>query len=1059
MSTILVLSPTLQDAEFFQTTVAAIQAECRVLLCPTQEAFKKDFQAWQPDLILFNVDDPQFVLKDMIAWLSRQQITVPLICYASRGEIDIIVDCLRAGAVDFVLCSDEERLKVVLQRELAQPTKPIYRQIVNHQKRVADLSSRLESLLQAIPDPVYFKDLEGRYQIFNRAFAELVGRTAEEIKGKTDSELLPAELAAACQQSDAETYRTNQLYSSEEVFQDSEGKRHYFDTKKVPLIDPDGRVVGITGISREITAQKQVADNLIRTHHIYQKAIETARGIPYLRNFRTDSYDFIGSNCQELFGIPAAELTPARLRTLALKVEPKVDLSPPEGVSYEQLLRTGKIEYYRADVKIKTPAGKIRWFSDHAIPIAAEPGEQIWGCLGILQDITSLKQAEIVNNLTQQIARAANQVISLYDLIDAIKETLSEIIDTTNFFMALYDADTDTLSLPYFVDEKDHFDRFPAGKTLTAWMIHHRKPLLLQAPEILQMHASGEIELIGTIPQCWLGIPLIIGDLPVAAIVIQNYQDPSAFNEDDLQFLTLLSEPIGLWLLITKNALQAQVCAERFQSIFRFSPIGIALYDTHGELIEANRMFLRTLGIGDYRSAHNWRLFDSFALSSDDQQRLAAREMVTYEWKINFDELNQISKLRSGRTGQATLTVTITPIHTEHSVYNYLLQIVDITERKHLEEERIKSEKMDSLAILTRGIAHDFNNILTAVIGNISLAKMFATNDQRITERLTEAEKASLRARDLVQRLMAFTQGGVLEKQVTDIGHLIQEVVAFAISGSKTKCKTTIAAGLWSCEVDRSQLFQAFNHLIINADQAMPQGGTLTISAYNLPVQPGQIAGLPAGNYVKIIFQDEGIGIPAEFLSKIFDPYFSTKRLGSGLGLTTALAIIKNHRGHITVQSTPNVGTTFTVYLPASVAPHQALPLPSDKLPRGNAKVLLMDDDLAVAAVSKRMLEVLNFTVDIASTSNEAIHKFQVNKKAKQPYQLVILDMTIPGGMGGKEVLKQLRKIDPNVTAIVTTGYNADPIFDNYAQWGFKGALQKPFQLTELAAFLNQLGF
>ncbi len=919
------------------------------------------------------------------------------------------------------------------------------------------INQRLEILLQTIPDPVYFKDTEGRYLLFNQAFEQLVGLPTDAITGKTDSELLPPALAVKCRESDEIVATSRQLTSSEEFYTDNDGNPHYYETKKVPLLDKNGNFVGIVGISRDITERKLADEKLRQIQQIYQRAIENARGVPYILNYDKKQYDFMGSGCAAIFDISPEELSYTKLREMTREVNLNIPNPPIDEFEYEKLILDGKIDHYNADVKLLTKEGKIRWFSDSAVPLVDEKTGKVWGCLGILQDITERKRTETLQKVLHQIANAVNQTSNLFELIDAIRSALNLMIDTTNFFVALYDEKSNTLTLPYFVDQKDKFEVFPAGKTLTAYMINHQKPLLLQEDKIRELHAAGEIDLIGNVPQVWMGVPIKIGEKVIGALVVQNYTNPNAYTLEDLTMLQFVSGQIGVSIDRKRSEIQIRVNEERFYSIFKDSPIGIALYNTQGELLEANRLFLNLLGIPEYPIAYSYNLYTDFGLNNDLKASLARHEIVHYEWQLDFDKMKSTSRHPLTRSGLANLYLTIAPVYTEQSVYNYLVQILDITDRKRLEEEHIKREKLDSIGVMATGIAHDFNNILTAILGNISLAKMYAADEKSVSERLNEAEKASLRARDLVQRLMTFTRSSLPEKKVTSLTSLLREAVSFSLVGTKTRCIFDIVPDLWAAELDEAQIIQVFNNIIINADQAMPDGGTLRISARNFVATADNSLNLTPGNYVCIAFQDEGIGIPPEFLSKIFDPYFSTKRIGSGLGLATAYSIVKKHGGRIIVHSVLNEGATFTVYLPAigeAVAVTPESPAPQFTY---QGRILLMDDDIAVATVARQMLESLGYSVEVVSNGKVAIAEYQESLKAQNPYKIVILDLTVPGGMGGKETIKHLLEIDPSVVAVVTSGYSADPILTNYEVYGFKGALIKPFQLSELTAVLNKL--
>ena len=381
----------------------------------------------------------------------------------------------------------------------------------------------------------------------------------------------------------------------------------------------------------------------------------------------------------------------------------------------------------------------------------------------------------------------------------------------------------------------------------------------------------------------------------------------------------------------------------------------------------------------------------------------------------------------------------------------------DITEHKRMEKEVLRAQKLESLGILAGGLAHDFNNLLTGILGNITVARMYLDFPDKAKERLEQAEEASIRARDLTQQLLTFSKGGAPIKKITSIGELIRESSGFALRGSNVKCLYNIPDDLWSLEVDEGQMNQVINNLIINADQSMPEGGTIHVSCKNVFIRAEDAVALKEGEYVKISIKDEGTGIPEEHLQRIFDPYFSTKQKGSGLGLASVYSIVKRHHGLITVESRMGAGTTFHIYLPAS---HKEIvgEGAAEKAPlTGKGRILIMDDEEIVREVAGEMLRSLGYEAEITRDGEETIALYQESQRSDHPFNAVILDLTIPGGMGGKEVIRRLHKIDPGVNAIVSSGYSSDPIMSRYGEYGFKGVVSKPYSIQELNKTLHEV--
>jgi len=380
----------------------------------------------------------------------------------------------------------------------------------------------------------------------------------------------------------------------------------------------------------------------------------------------------------------------------------------------------------------------------------------------------------------------------------------------------------------------------------------------------------------------------------------------------------------------------------------------------------------------------------------------------------------------------------------------------DITERKQLEEQFLQAQKMEAVGTLAGGIAHDFNNILTAILGNIGLAMLDGKIGPKGQDRLIKAEQACLRAQALSQQLLTFAKGGTPVKKLFSVEEFLSESLAFTCVGSPVRCETTFPQNLWSIEADIGQIGQVFQNITINALQAMPTGGTIKVWAENLTIGTDSDLPLSAGKYIKVSVRDQGMGIPTKHLPRIFDPYFTTKQKGSGLGLASAYAIVKKHHGHIAVESKPEVGTTFHIYLPA--VERQAIPQPEEDrgLPMGKGKILVMDDDEMVREVLGGMLASLGYEPEFAKDGNEAIEMSVRAQGSGLPFAAAILDLTVPGGMGGKETIARLLEIAPQIKAVVSSGYSDDPIMADFQKYGFNGVISKPYKISELWKVLNK---
>ena len=376
--------------------------------------------------------------------------------------------------------------------------------------------------------------------------------------------------------------------------------------------------------------------------------------------------------------------------------------------------------------------------------------------------------------------------------------------------------------------------------------------------------------------------------------------------------------------------------------------------------------------------------------------------------------------------------------------------------------------QLESIAALSGGIAHDYNNLLTAIMGNISLALAHVESDARLSDLLEQALAASRTAKTLTSRLITFSKGGQPTKKPTDIIRLVENTAAFSLSGSNIRCRLGPSSGIWAAYTDPQQISQAIHNLMINAAESMPSGGTVSIDVENLTVKrPTSI--LAPGRYIDIAIKDQGVGIPAEHIEKIFDPYFSTKTKGTvkgtGLGLSISHSIISNHGGELTVCSRLGVGTTFHVLLPASETNSDVVePVCAPKRPpepkkpiSGQGKILVMDDEAMIRELTGNMLGHLGYDADFAEAGQEAVKKYQAAMDECDPYDAVILDLTIKGGMGGQETIKKLQEIDPTVKAIVSSGYSDSPVIANHEQYGFYDVVAKPYEMVEFSQKLYRV--
>ena len=494
---------------------------------------------------------------------------------------------------------------------------------------------------------------------------------------------------------------------------------------------------------------------------------------------------------------------------------------------------------------------------------------------------------------------------------------------------------------------------------------------------------------------------------------------------------------------------------QRFRHIAEISPFPIAILETDGRYIFVNKRFIEVFGytVEEIPTGKAW-----FRLAFPDPQY---RKGAISDWLSDLEKSRTfevrpreyIVRCKDGKFRD----ILFRPITIEGG--KQFITYEDLTELRQIEQERLRLAKLESVGILAGGIAHDFNNLLTAIVGNISLAKIDPTRSDKVIARLEEAEKAAARAKDLTLQLLTFSKGGAPVKKAMFLQGMIQETCGLILSGSKSRCELDIVPDLWPAEVDEGQISQVITNVLINADQAMPTGGTIKLRAVNRTLEAGHSLPLEPGRYIRIAIGDEGVGIGSEHLPRVFDPYFTTKQGGSGLGLATVHSVVSKHGGYVTATSEIGHGTTIIIYLPVARGQVDGLAglADSEALTKGKGKILVMDDEEMIRDLAGAILTHLGYDAEFAENGEQAIAQYEKAKATDKPFDAVLMDLTIRGGMGGQEAVAILRSMDPTVRAIVSSGYSHDPVMAEYRNYGFVGVLSKPYQIEELSEVLQRV--
>ena len=492
---------------------------------------------------------------------------------------------------------------------------------------------------------------------------------------------------------------------------------------------------------------------------------------------------------------------------------------------------------------------------------------------------------------------------------------------------------------------------------------------------------------------------------------------------------------------------------ERLRDLAESLPLTIFETDTEGRITYINRAGLDVFGYLQQDIDAGVNIIQ--VVSPDDRAR--ARELISLRFTGEQPGYREYIGLRKDGT-TFPISIVSNPILRDKSAAGLRGIVSDISERKKTEEQSLKVQKLESIGILAGGIAHDFNNLLQGVFGYISLARLNIEQQTKCLAALEQADIALHMSVTLTNQLLTFSKGGKPVKEQIDLLPIIDNAAKFALSGSRSDYSVVADDGLWQVDADAGQIGQAIQNIIMNADQSMPDGGRVEIAAKNFKAFDKALPqGLQKGKYIEIAIKDSGVGIPKQHLAKIFDPYFTTKEKGNGLGLASSYSIVNNHGGLIDVNSEVGKGSLFYIYLPAVATTQKAEPLQPTAVVSSvrTGTVLLMDDEPLIRDVCGELIRTLGYEVLVAVNGEETIDKYKLAMQTGSPFDVVILDLTIRGGMGGAETVQKLLEIDPGAQVVASSGYSDDSVVSKHKEQGFKAFLKKPYSIDNIREVLN----
>lgn len=893
------------------------------------------------------------------------------------------------------LTAELDRLKVELKREQA----------------LRERQERYRELFENANDIMYTQNFDGQFIFCNKAAERLTGYSREELKGMHMNDLIAPEYLPLCETMIRQKLQSGGSTSYEAEIITKDGQRLPLEIS-TRLIYEGNQPIAIQGTSRDIRARREMEQKLKESEARLRQIMDNMHDlIGYI-----DTQGMVQYICTSIRRI--LEYDPENVvgKSALLIVHPD-DIELVKNNVFKGL-QTGCWE--RMEVRLRHAQGHYLWFGTIGNSVIDDDGRIIGATLSC-QEITDRKEAE---------RRLQEQLEFLQLLIETIPSPIF-YKDNNGRYRTFNQAFAEYVGM----------DR----EELLGKSVYETYPL-----EFAEIYAENDCKLLS--------------HPGVQRYDAKYYHGDGSIREVTFNKATFMhqGEAAGLVGVITditplKQAERA-LADEKERLAVTLASIGegVITTDREGRVTLMNRVAEQVTG-WTQADAINRRFGEIFRLPDNQSENCQDGPLQTLMRANSPIKINEQRLLR--KEGQEIIvSVSGAPIRDQQGKSIGTVMVVrDITDALKLEQELQKASKLESLGVLAGGIAHDFNNLMTVVLGNVTLTRALLGEDHEGSPLLAETEKAVMQARALTNQLLTFARGGQPVKKTIQLSSLIKDATGFALSGSNVRAEINLPDDLYAVEADSGQMAQVFNNLIINAQQAMPGGGTIKVNAENITIRKAQSTPLGDGRYVRVSVEDNGIGIPRENQTKIFDPYFTTKINGSGLGLSTAYSIVKGHDGYIEVDSIPNGGTVFRVYLPASTTIAPETEPKKEPAALGRGRILVMDDDVQILRTAQNMLNSLGYHVVLAADGEVAFNIYKEALTTGQQFDAVLMDLTIPGGMGGRETLQHLLKLDPQVNAIVSSGYSNDMVMTDYQKWGFKGIVPKPYTIKELSDALQQV--
>ncbi len=922
------------------------------------------------------------------------------------------------------------------------------RDISDRRKQEAEIRAseeRFRQLFERNLAGVFVSTLEGSMVDCNDSFAQMYGyESREQVLTQRAHDFYPE---AGVRNEFMVKLRKARAFTNLESLARRRDGSHMWVLENIALLKPNGQGQElIQGTVFDITERKHAEQALIESESKFRAVADTAASAIYIHNGK--NFLYLNRSCEEMSGYSLNEL---------LKMDPMEIVHPDDrqlvGQRSVQRLH-GQPVQGRYEYRFLAKSGSVRWVDFSASTIKFGGQDAI---LGTAFDITERKHAETMQAALYRISERANAIEDLGEFFAAIHHIVGEMVEARNFYIALWDSETNTITYPYYADETRQAPRSPiaAGRGLTEHVVRTGQPLLA-TPEICQqLVASGEV---ASLPDCvdWVGVPLKSGGHAFGVLAVQTYNHAVRFGERELETLSFVSQHLSSAILQKRNekALRASELHNRL--LVQSAVYGIYRSNAEGRFLEVNPALVNMLG---YASAEQVLALDMRNdVYADAEER--ARLIETHSGG-RVENVEAVWKRKDGKI--ITVRLSGRAIFNEQGRIEAFEMITeDITERRALEEQLRQSQKMEAVGRLAGGVAHDFNNLLTVIKGYSELILEEIKESDPFRSELDEIKKAADRAASLTRQLLAFSRQQVMAPKVLDLNSVIgnMDKLLTRLLGEDIILNAVLEAGLGRVKADPGQIEQVVMNLAVNARDAMVRGGKLTIETANVQLDENYVrehVGSRAGPYVMMAVADTGMGMTEEIRQRIFEPFFTTKEVGkgTGLGLSTVYGIVKQSDGYIWAGSEVGVGTRFEIYLPRVNAPADisvVRPL-SDASYRGDETVLLVEDEDGVRALIRQVLHKHGYTVLEARHGGEALLHCD---RHNGPIELLLTDVVLEQ-MGGPELAKRLSVIRPDMKVLYISGYTDDAILHDGILSPGTAFLQKPFTTEALAKKIRQV--